>query len=145
MNGEPSATEVRESLRLWLKNSPGQGHRVGAAGDGEHRGERAMRRIQLSTMLLVMRQVVRSSSRWLRLSGGKGTPGARSTTDQLMLVDLAGMTAWLRVRGVALGWPDGVASATESLSARVARRSPVRHRSRDHRAGSSLAFWPSSV
>ena len=51
-----------------------------------------------------------------------GSNSARTTTDQLMLVDLAGMTAWLRARGVALDWPPAVELTAESLALHLVAR-----------------------
>lgn len=46
-------------------------------------------------------------------------PSAHSDSDALMLLDLAGMTGWLRGRGQALEWPAGVPAATDSLAAHL--------------------------
>lgn len=52
-------------------------------------------------------------------------PAARSDAEALMLLDLAGMTGWLRGRGQALEWPGGVQAATDTLAAHlVLRRHP---------------------
>ncbi len=52
-------------------------------------------------------------------------PAAQSDADALMLLDLAGMTGWLRGRGQVLEWPSGVQAATDSLAAHlVLRRHP---------------------
>ena len=52
-------------------------------------------------------------------------PAATSDADALMLLDLAGMTGWLRGRGQTLEWPSGVKAATDTLVAHlVLRRHP---------------------
>lgn len=52
-------------------------------------------------------------------------PAQHSDADALMLLDLAGMTGWLRGRGQALDWPAGVQAATDTLAAHlVAHRHP---------------------
>src|SRR6266850_467521 len=63
------------------------------------------------------RDAVRLSVQSLGWCGGE-----LGTTDRLMLVDLAGMTGWLRARGARLDWPGGAETAADSLaSALVAR------------------------
>lgn len=53
----------------------------------------------------------------------EATPAtALATQEQLMLVDLVGMSGWLRARGAQLEWPAGVQEATDRLSAALVAR-----------------------
>lgn len=45
-----------------------------------------------------------------------------SDGDRLMLLDLVGMSGWLRSRGVPLDWPPGAGAAAEVLGARLHHR-----------------------
>ena len=50
-----------------------------------------------------------------------------------MVLDLTGMTAWLRARGASLEWPAGARRATGDVANRLARRgnAPLAKRIRD--------------
>lgn len=45
--------------------------------------------------------------------------------ERLFLLDLAGMTGWLRARGMALEWPPRISEATDTLAAHLMRRHQV--------------------
>jgi hypothetical protein len=45
-----------------------------------------------------------------------------TVTDQLMRIDLTGMTGWLRAQGVALDWPAGSSEATAAVLAELRSR-----------------------
>lgn len=46
-------------------------------------------------------------------------PGSPGTDDRLMLIDLAGMTGWLRARDERLDWPGDVHGASEALASQL--------------------------
>lgn len=48
--------------------------------------------------------------------------GARRTDDELMLLDLVGMTAWLRARGTNMNWPARAQQTTQSLVTQLTAR-----------------------
>lgn len=48
--------------------------------------------------------------------------GVTGTNDRLMVLDLAGMTGWLRSRGVHLAWPGDVHVAARGVSNALVRR-----------------------
>lgn len=49
-----------------------------------------------------------------------------SDGERLFLLDLAGMTGWLRARGMALEWPPRVREATDAIAARLMSRGQIR-------------------
>lgn len=89
-----------------------------------------------STLDTLMRQLVKAAHRnqprtaarlavELSAQSFAWCPAAQSDADALMLLDLAGMTGWLRGRGQTLEWPNGVQAATDSLAAHLTwRRHP---------------------
>lgn len=48
-----------------------------------------------------------------------------SDAERLFMLDLVGMTGWLRARGMALDWPPQVRGVTDSLAARLISRHQV--------------------
>jgi hypothetical protein len=49
-------------------------------------------------------------------------PGEATLDDRLFLIDLTGMAAWLRTRGVRIAWPPDVHGATEAVASELDRR-----------------------
>lgn len=49
-------------------------------------------------------------------------PAPPTDNDRLLLLDLAGMTGWLRARGQSLEWPSGVQGAKDTLMAHLETR-----------------------
>jgi hypothetical protein len=57
--------------------------------------------------------------------------------DQLMLLDLTGMSGWLRAHGTEIRWPSGVTQATDTLTSqpRQARKDVARQAAPGERPG----------
>ena len=72
-------------------------------------------------------------------------PAPLARQEQLMLVDLVGMTGWLRGRGAQLEWPAGVPETTGQLSAALVASKHVALATRLRAAVAATLATPSSA
>ena len=72
-------------------------------------------------------------------------PGTLGTADRLMLVDLAGMTGWLRARGAHLAWPGAAPAAAESLASALVGRGHTALAARLRRSMAATLSTPESA